>query len=51
MRNMGTMNEVAAGLYCEPVLKERSRESVRSADFAEGRAAFAQRRDPVFTGR
>ena len=46
-----SLNEVAAGLYCEPVLKERSRESVRSADFAEGRAAFAQRRDPVFTGR
>jgi len=46
-----SLNEVAAGLYCEPVLKERSGQSVRSADFAEGRAAFAQRRDPVFTSR
>jgi hypothetical protein len=25
--------------------------SSQSADFAEGRAAFAQRRAPVFTGR
>lgn len=45
-----SLNEVAAGLYCEPVLKERARQSVQSADFAEGRAAFAQRRTPVFTG-
>ena len=46
-----SLNEVAAGLYCEPVFKERSRQSVRSVDFAEGRAAFAQRRKPVFSGR
>ena len=45
-----SLNEVAAGLYCEPVLKERARQSVHSADFAEGRAAFAQRRPAVFTG-
>ena len=46
-----SLNEIGAGLYCEPVLKERSRQSVHSADFAEGRAAFAERRTPQFTGR
>ena len=46
-----SLNEIGAGLYCEPVLKERSRQSVYSADFAEGRAAFAERRTPQFTGR
>lgn len=46
-----SLNEVAAGLYCEPVFKERARQSVHSADFAEGRAAFAERRPAVFTGR
>ncbi len=45
-----SLNEIAAGLYCEPVLRERSRASVYSQDFAEGRAAFAQRRTPHFTG-
>ncbi len=46
-----SLNEIGASLYCEPVLKERSRQSVHSADFAEGRAAFAERRTPQFTGR
>jgi len=46
-----SLNEIGAGLYCAPVLKERSRQSVHSADFAEGRAAFAERRTPRFTGR
>jgi len=46
-----SLNEIGAGLYCEPVLKERSRQSVHSADFVEGRAAFAERRPPQFTGR
>jgi enoyl-CoA hydratase/carnithine racemase len=45
-----SLNEIAAGLYSEPALKERSRQSVHSQDFAEGRAAFAQRRAPQFTG-
>ncbi len=45
-----SLNEIAAGLYSEPALKERSRQSVHSQDFAEGRAAFAERRAPQFTG-
>jgi len=45
-----SLNEIAAGLYNEPALKERSRHSVHSQDFAEGRAAFAERRAPKFTG-
>lgn len=46
-----SLNEIAAGLYSEPSLKERSRQSVHSQDFAEGRAAFAERRTPKFTGK
>jgi enoyl-CoA hydratase/carnithine racemase len=45
-----SLNEIAAGLYNEPALKERSRQSVHSQDFAEGRAAFAERRAPKFIG-
>ena len=45
-----SLNEIAAGIYNEPALKERSRQSVHSDDFAEGRAAFAERRPPKFTG-
>jgi enoyl-CoA hydratase/carnithine racemase len=45
-----SLNEIAAGLYNEPALKERSRRSINSQDFAEGRAAFAERRSPKFTG-
>ena len=45
-----SLNEIAAGLYSEPALKERSRHSVYSQDFVEGRAAFAERRAPKFTG-
>lgn len=45
-----SLNEIAAGLYNEPALKERSRQSVYSQDFAEGRAAFAERRTPKFAG-
>lgn len=45
-----SLNEIAAGLYNEPALKERSRQSVYSQDFAEGRAAFAERRAPKFAG-
>ncbi len=45
-----SLNEIAAGFYSEPALKERSRHSVYSQDFAEGRSAFAKRRTPKFTG-
>ncbi len=45
-----SLNDIAAGLYNEPALKERSRQSVYSQDFAEGRAAFAERRTPKFKG-
>lgn len=45
-----SLNEIASGLYSEPALKERSRQSVHSHDFSEGRAAFAERRPPHFTG-
>jgi enoyl-CoA hydratase/carnithine racemase len=45
-----SLNEIAAGLYNEPALKERSRQSVHTQDFAEGRTAFAERRAPKFTG-
>ena len=45
-----SLNEIAAGLYSEPALTERSHQSVHSLDFVEGRAAFAERRAPRFTG-
>ena len=45
-----SLNEISAGLYNEPALKERSKQSVHSHDFAEGRAAFSERRAPKFTG-
>lgn len=46
-----SLNEIAAGLYDEPALRERERLTQASSDFAEGRAAFAARRPPRFTGR
>ena len=46
-----SLNEIAAGLYSEPALKERSRHSVYTQDFTEGRAAFAERRPPKFMGK
>ena len=45
-----SLNEIAADLYNEPALKERSRQSAYSQDFAEGLTAFAERRKPKFTG-
>jgi enoyl-CoA hydratase/carnithine racemase len=46
-----SLNEIAAGRYNEAAIEERARQSVYSHDFAEGRAAFAERRAPKFTGR
>ena len=46
-----SLNEIAAGDYNEARLRAREHASSASEDFAEGRAAFAQRRAPVFRGR
>ena len=43
--------EIEAGQAEMVVLRERERMASQSADFAEGRAAFAERRKPVFVGR
>ena len=43
--------EIEAGQADEARLRERELKSSQSLDFAEGRAAFAQRRQPVFVGR
>ena len=46
-----SLNEIAAGTMDEARLRAREQMNSLSADFAEGRAAFAQRRKPVFVGR
>jgi enoyl-CoA hydratase/carnithine racemase len=46
-----SIREIASGHWDEERLRERERRSSASADFAEGRAAFAQRRPPRFDGR
>jgi enoyl-CoA hydratase/carnithine racemase len=46
-----SIREIEAGLGDVARMRERELRSSQSADFAEGRAAFAQRRAPVFTGR
>ena len=46
-----SINEISRGDYNEQRLREREHQTCASADFAEGRAAFAERRKPVFTGR
>lgn len=46
-----SLNEIAAGRFNEAVLRKRETLTLHSADFAEGRAAFAERRPPRFTGR
>jgi len=46
-----SLNEIAAGDMDENRLRDREHMTSRSTDFAEGRAAFAQRRKPVFIGR
>ena len=46
-----SINELASGDYDEHRLHEREHMTCASADFAEGRAAFAERRKPAFSGR
>ena len=46
-----SLNELAAGEADLQALRARGTLTSQSADFAEGRAAFAERRKPVFTGR
>ena len=45
-----SLGEIAAGGFDEARLRERETLTLRSADFAEGRAAFAAKRAPRFTG-
>ena len=46
-----SIHEIARGDYDEHRLRAREHMTSASADFAEGRAAFAERRKPVFSGR
>jgi enoyl-CoA hydratase/carnithine racemase len=46
-----SLNDIEAGRADMAQLRQREQQSSQSADFAEGRMAFAQRRAPVFTGR
>jgi len=46
-----SINEIAAGCFDETLLRARETLTMQSQDFAEGRAAFAERRAPRFSGR
>jgi enoyl-CoA hydratase/carnithine racemase len=46
-----SLNEIATGLEDEARLRARVERTSQSQDFAEGRAAFAERRQPVFRGQ
>lgn len=46
-----TLNEIALGWDQPALWREREAMTKASADFAEGRAAFAERRAPQFVGR
>lgn len=45
-----SLNEIATGTYNLPALRAREALTAESADFAEGRRSFAERRKPVFRG-
>ena len=46
-----SINEIATGMADDATLRVRVERTSLSEDFAEGRAAFAERRKPVFRGR
>ena len=46
-----SLNEIAAGRFDEPNLRRRETLTSQSRDFAEGRAAFRERRAAKFEGR
>ncbi len=46
-----SLNEIATGLFDERAARDRAAASFRSEDFAEGRAAMAEKRPPNFSGR
>jgi len=46
-----SLNEIAAGLFDERAARDRAAASFRTEDFAEGRAAMAEKRPPNFSGR
>jgi enoyl-CoA hydratase/carnithine racemase len=45
-----SLNEIATGAYVEARLRDRERKTLGSADFIEGRDAFAHKRMPHFIG-